>query len=283
MIKMLVVATLFVTQIASASTEPHVTSAPLGPSTFQVSETTEIPDGTLSPGKYTIRVADHLTDRMVVEIQGANGTRKELFLGVPAETSAATGPVLFTGSKATKALRGFSFTGRTTINFVYPKNDAVALAKANGVAVVAVDPASEGMPASPELSADDRRMITLWMLTPTPVGPGDASAGIQAARYQAPPTPAVSDAPVQAEAPTPAPVVPPPAERAPVQAEAPVPAPAVAPAPKHAAVLSAEAKPPVIRRLPKTASMMPLVGISGASFLCLAVGLGFFRRNANGV
>jgi hypothetical protein len=232
----LLVVALLASPIASAlASSPAANAVPTSSLNFQVDDKTEVPDGVLKPGSYSIRVVDHLSDRVIVEIKSSNGGPNQVFLGIPTESSASSarsGPISFTGSKSKAALRGFTFPGGVVIDFVYPKNDAVALAKTNGVAVVAVDPASEGMATSSGLSAEERKMVTLWTLTPTPVAPDGSGAGIQAAKYQAP---ASSNS------------------------------------------LRAEVKPPVIRRLPKTASMLPVIGILGLSFIGVAACLGFSR------
>jgi hypothetical protein len=82
-------------------------------------------------------------------------------------------------------LRGWYFAGAPSVlEFVYPKSEAVAIAKGNQATVPPIDPASEGRPVSIKgLSKDDLEVVTLWLLSPTKVGPGDTSGGIQAAKY----------------------------------------------------------------------------------------------------
>ena len=155
---------------------------------FTVSQETMIPGTTLQPGTYSIQVMDHLQDRFVLRIQGAGGTDHTLFLGVPStslKSSGDSGAVAYaSGPSGKAALRGFVFGGSTAIEFVYPKNDAVALAKLNEKKVLAVDPASEGKSEQlGNLNKDEMQMVTLWMLTPTPVGNG-GDPQIAAAKYQ---------------------------------------------------------------------------------------------------
>jgi hypothetical protein len=202
---------------------------------LQLQDDTETPDGTLKPGTYSIRIADHLVDRMIVEIHSDLGGVDKKFLAVPAKNLAGSlsiGPVIANGKKGKAAIRGFSFSKDNVVEFVYPKKDAVALAKANGVTILAIDPDSEGMPAAPGMSPEDMKLVTLWMLTPTPVGPGNAKAGIQAARYEAP---------------------------------------------ASSTTQHAEVRPPVLPRLPKTASELPLLGLVGLCSLAFATYLSLRR------
>ncbi len=176
---LVIVSTLVFSQICFAA--PADKKLPPTASSLHVDGKTQLPEGSLSAGDYTIRIVDHLADRVIVEVSGADGSDQK-FLGVPTRNIAASskpGPVLIKGAHGSSALRGFVFPKDNVIEFVYPKDDAVALAKANGVMVLAVDPASDGLATKDaRLSDEDRKIVTLWMLTPTSVGPG-----IEAARY----------------------------------------------------------------------------------------------------
>lgn len=184
--------------------EPPVAAAP---EQFQVTQKTEVPNTTLSPGNYTIRVLDHLRDRVILQVAGRNDHVQTTFIAIPASTmaNAPVGPIPFTsGPKGKAALKGFAFPGGLAVEFVYPKNDAVSIAQANETRVMAIDPASEGRVPAPKLSQNDMQMITLWMLEPSRVGAPDSKPGIAASKYQAPATSAT--APVQtAEATVPPP------------------------------------------------------------------------------
>ena len=154
---------------------------------FTVTDKTEVPGKTLKAGTYTIRVVDHLSDRMIVEVDGPGGTQATTFLALPSSKLQAggSGPITLRAGKGKNALRGFSFPNGTVAEFVYPKAEAVTLAKSNSTTIPAVDPESEGRSASPNLSRGDMQMVTLWMLSPTSVGP-DNTPGIAAAKYQTP-------------------------------------------------------------------------------------------------
>ena len=156
------------------------------PSTkLQVKETTSVPGSTLAPGTYTLRVLDHLSDRYVLSVEGGGGSHPS-FLGIPNPAlKGASGEIKWAKSPNDGVyLKGWNFAGGPgPLEFVYPKDDAVALAKANGTRVAAIDPASEGRVSNNGLSKEDMQMVTLWLLSPTHVGPGDASGGIKAQRY----------------------------------------------------------------------------------------------------
>ncbi len=133
-------------------------------------------------------MADHLSDRVLIEIDKRGSNKPAMFLAYPSTSlsgAASTGPITYSkGLKNKPTLRGYAFRGGSTFEFIYPKKDAVTLAKENNVQVVAVDPASENLPSLPQLTPKDQQEVTLWMLTPTPVQPGDSKPGIAAAKYQ---------------------------------------------------------------------------------------------------
>jgi hypothetical protein len=157
-------------------------------SQFNVSEPTLIPGTTLQPGNYSIKIVDHLQDRYLVNVNGMDSKSHALFIAVPSKSIRKAGhPGAISWNSAANgktALRGFDFgKSGTTLEFVYPKDDAVSLATANGTPVLAVDPASEGKaPQLNQLSNDDMQMVTLWTLTPERVG---GEAKISANKYQA--------------------------------------------------------------------------------------------------
>ncbi len=199
---------------------------------FSLKTRTQIPGRTLQPGSYNISLVDHLRDRLILRVDGP-GAKGDTFLGLPsANSQAQKGPVMLkAGATAPAALRGFAFSDGTFAEFVYPKDEAVALAKANDSKIPAIDPASEGKPNTlASLSNSDMELVTLWVLSPTAVGP-NSTPGIQAARYKAPVEDASSSAPA-----------PPPAHRA---------------------------KRSVLAALPHTASELPLIsGLGLLSFAC---------------
>ncbi len=263
-------------------------SSPAGASAqLQISQTTEAPGLSLSRGNYAIRVADRLQDRLIVQIQKSGSGSFTSLLGYPNPAlrgGSFTGPVLFaSGLKGKPTLRGYAFAGGPVVEFVFPKSDAVELAKANSVRVMAVDTASEGKVALPNLTQTDMSEVTLWMLTPTAVDPATAKPGIQAARYQVPAstgaqTSSPSVASVSGSEPSQ------PVYASPAQSSAPVtsPRPLKRPAPS-ASVQVASNHPPrpvrtIAKQLPHTATDLPLLSLVGLLSLLGASGLTLRRR-----
>ena len=157
---------------------------------FTVSQQTLVPGMTLQPGSYSIKVLDHLQDRYIVRIDAASGTQHSTFISVQdpkVKSAGKTGAVSWSaGPDGASALRGFTFGSSTpALEFVYPKADAVALAKLNDSKVPAIDPASEGRPAEVSgLSKEDMEIVTLWLLSSSTVGPTDTAPTIKAEKMQ---------------------------------------------------------------------------------------------------
>ncbi len=240
-------------------------------SQFQVTDKTQVPGHQLKPGSYSITIVDQLNDRMVLRVNNSAGKEEATFIGLPAGSrlpkQGGQGPIAMTAKGSNKALRGFTFADGSVAEFVYPKEEAVALAKVNSTTIPAVDPASEGRVATPNLSRTDMELVTLWMLTPTLVG---QTAGIEAKRYDQ-----VAEASTPPPPPAPTPRVR--TRTADVTVPAPVTSSAmvapVAPAP----VPHARAVAHPIAALPHTASELPLVGLAGALSVLLASMLSFRR------
>lgn len=264
---------------SSAFVSLPAVAAPGGASaSFSVSSKTLIPGETLNPGNYSIQIVDSLSDRMIVRIDSKGGKEHALFLGVRhgASHSQTTpdGVEWEAGPNKTPAIRGFSFPAGASVEFVYPKADAVALAKLNQAKVVAIDPESEGMPKIKGLSHDDLQVVNLWMLSLTTTGPANSTPAVLAQKY---------DATQQASEPVVATATP-----------APAPAPVTQPvqvaqldrssfgagtandvaAPSRPASRPVAKRHPAMAALPHTASALPLVWALGVLALLSA----FFMR-----
>ena len=181
---------LFVTAITSAGAAPTspYNDADLS-STFEIAAPVKVPGKTLKAGTYSIRILDHLSDRVLLQIESGKGKAETKFLAVPNASlsrGSGVGPIAYGQSKhGSDSLRGFAFPGGSTVEFVYPKAEAADIAKNHDASVLAIDPQSEGRPSATKLSKDDMELVTLWTLAPTRVGPENASVpAIQAQRYR---------------------------------------------------------------------------------------------------
>lgn len=230
---------------------------------FSVSGNTSVPGTTLKAGSYVIRVVDHMSDRSILRIEREDGKVVTTFLGVPNRQLAGnSGPVTWEGGNAgAKALKGFNFPGSYSVEFVYPKAEAVKIAVAHSAAVEAIDPSSDNLPSKEQkLTDDDMRIVTLWTLSPTRVNGTTAIAAekFKPAAEPAPPAPVVArnDPPPAPGAPRPG-IAPldPPRPPAPVRPASQMRTPAPAPKPP--------ARRPVASALPHTASNLPAALLAG--------------------
>ena len=247
-------------------------------SQLQLSQATEAPGTSLSRGTYSIRIADRLQDRLIVQIQKTGSSSPVTLLAYPnpgLRGGTSTGPINFlSGLKGKPTLRGYAFPGGPVVEFVFPKADAVSLAKDNAVRVMAVDTASEGRVSLPNLSQTDMNEVTLWMLTPTAIDPATSKPGIQAARYQVPAAPVTNSAAGTDQA------------DAGSQPTSAAPEPSVtAAASKRSAgtptLVASNHSPrlrPNVKQLPHTASNLPLLSLTGVTSIFAAAILTMRRR-----
>jgi hypothetical protein len=238
---------------------------------------TTVPGHVLDPGKYSIRILDHLNDRYILRVDDNSGRTLATFIGLhnpefdPSVVLHHQGAILWSAApKGSAAIRGFSFPGGNTLEFVYPKAEAVALAKLNANSVPAIDPESEGRKPDPNLTPEDREVVTLWMLSETRVGPKNETPAIEAKRFVAPGEPAATTQIARNEAPE---------ELAPVRATSPRPSPAVVVAPVPARVSKVKTKP-VAATLPQTGSSLPLLAMLSFGMLLTAGSLRLTRRTS---
>jgi hypothetical protein len=155
---------------------------------FTLSNPSNIPGVKLQPGSYSIRIVNHLSDRVILKVDAAEGNLHSTFIGIPnskIKKPAQSGPVIWANpADGASYLRGWYFTGAPSVTeFVYPKAEAVAIATSNPATVPAVDPASEGKVSDNTLSENDMQLLTLWVLSLQQVGPQGTPPTIQAARY----------------------------------------------------------------------------------------------------
>jgi hypothetical protein len=238
---------------------------------------TTIPGHVLGAGTYSIRILDHLKDRYILRVDDGAGRALATFIGLhnpdfdPFVAVHHQGPILWTSApKGSAAIRGFSFPGGNTLEFVYPKDQAVALAKLNTYSVPAIDPESEGRKPDPKLTPEDREVVTLWMLEATRVGPKNETPAIAAKRFVAPAEPATTTQVARNE---------PPEELAQVRSASQRPTPPVAVVPTPARVSKVKPRP-VATSLPQTASDLPLLAALSFGMLVTAGSLRLARGKA---
>ena len=139
---------------------------------------------------------------------------------------------------------------------------------------MAVDPSYDKLPSN--LSADDMKVVTLWLLSPERVTADNTGQGVKAAKYVAPNAAPSADATVASNAPpASAPATTAPAASTPApDASTPAPSDVAAQAPATAA-----ANPTVHsrRHLPKTASNTYLYALLGLILLGSAFGTRLMR------
>ena len=146
----------------------------------------QIPEAVLQPGKYTIHLEDHLPDRAIVRISEAGGTDHYL-LTVPSKKlpPASKGLIFFPGASSTEVLHAWECAAcKTPLEFVYPKDEAVKLTAETGKPILAYDPSYDKLPAN--LSPEDRKVVTLWLLAPKTVTAEGKGEGLTAAKYSSP-------------------------------------------------------------------------------------------------
>jgi hypothetical protein len=147
----------------------------------------QIPGEVLQPGTYVFRLEDRLSGRAIVRIDDAARGRHSLLLTVPSmRIRAGSGSqlVFFRAAGGTNILRGWQCSGcAKPLEFVYAKAEAVKITADSGQSVLAADPTYDKLPA--DLSPDDMKVVTLWLLSPERVSQ-DRGIGLKAAKYVAP-------------------------------------------------------------------------------------------------
>ena len=283
-----------------------------------LSEKLKIPGATLKPGDYTFSLEDRLQDRAIVRITSQDQSKHFLVLSVPSSKLAQPGSdglIRFTTANGKdQVLRGWACSSCTPgLEFVYPKAEAAKLTDETAEPVLAVDPTYDKLPAN--LSPDDMKVVTLWLLSPERITASNKGKGVKAEKYASvsqpnantqtaaanasantsevaqAPAPAVPAAPVTEVAPpaaTPAPAAPAPAASS-SSSEAPAPmapvqaatAPGPAAQPTEVASASVPATPAApAERLPKTASSDYLYLFGGMLLVAAALGVRLTRHVA---
>jgi hypothetical protein len=277
-----------------------------------------IPGKTLPAGTYTFKLADSPADRHIVQVFDKDQTQLiATLLAVSADRTEASGdPVIRfkeTPSDRPPALHYWYYAGERAGNeFVYPKSQAMMIARASGESVMAADSDSSnvddwksGQPtrvtadmaqsanasATPAVttpasttsststtSSDTTPQTTTPQTTPAPTTPAPTTtAPTTTAPITAAPT---TTAPTTTAAPATVPDQPQQPTTAPAPARAPMAAPpATAPTtPTTPAATAGTSGRSASSELPHTASEIPAVGLVGLLALAGALAVGVARR-----
>jgi hypothetical protein len=247
-----------------------------------------VPGTTLPAGTYTFKIADSQTDRHIVQIFNREGTKLfTTLLAVPAERNEAAGdPVITfkeTPSDRPPAVHYWYYAGEKAGNeLVYPKSQAMAIAKASGEDVMSVD--SSGTTIDDWKSGSVSRVKadtepSASSSTTSATSPSTTTASDTTTTQQ----PTTAPKPTTTPEPTPAPMTAQPTT-APQPTTTPEQPPAQ-PAPTTAAPTTPSVPPPSATdnavgtsgKLPHTASELPMVGLIGLFALGAAVAIRFAR------
>ncbi len=165
-----------------------ISSALSAPTTETVTLKTplKIPEATLQPGQYTFSVEDHLQDRAIVQITSTSGGTHYLVLAVPDSRIKTThsGTLIRFHSAAgsgKESLQAWACPGcDAPLAFVYPKAEAAAITSDSAQPVLAVDPSYDKLPDN--LTQDDMKVVTLWLLAPKEITPDHKGEGVTGAK-----------------------------------------------------------------------------------------------------
>jgi hypothetical protein len=151
-----------------------------------VNQQLRIPGAVLQPGRYTFAVEDRLQDRAIVRITSNDRGAHYLVLTVPNRKlrGNGTGGLVFFRSENAKqrVILAWACPGcRADLEFVYPKAEALQITDAAAQPVMAVDPSYDKLPEN--LSPDDIKVVTLWLLSPTRIAASGRAEGVNAERY----------------------------------------------------------------------------------------------------
>jgi hypothetical protein len=233
-----------------------------------------LPGTTLPAGTYTFRLADSQTDRHIVQVFNREGTKLfTTLLAVPAQRNEASGdPVITfkeTPSDRPPAVHYWYYAGEKDGNeLVYPKAQAMAIAKASGEPVMAVESSSP--------SIDDWKSGSISRVTAADAQPSTPPATTP--EQTTPPT-TPQQAPAQqpmtqAPQPTTPPTTTPEQTALPQQPTTP---PSSTPTVPPPSATDTERPVGTSGSLPKTASDLPLVGLIGLFALGGAVAIRIAR------
>lgn len=145
---------------------------------FTFKEPIEVPGRVLPPGKYDFKLLDAVSDRDIVEVYNADQTHLiALFMGIPDYRSNTPGKTIVTfeerKTSAPEALKTWFYPGDNYgLEFVYPKQRAMELAKRTNQNVLAMPTELAKNITMPTKSATDSHVMEmknapLFAMTPT--------------------------------------------------------------------------------------------------------------------
>lgn len=220
---------------------------------FTFSQPVALPGVTLPAGKYLFRLADSQTNRSVVQVYSADGRRLfGMMMTIPMErrTRIDNPQVNFMEAAASQPvpIRSYWFPGTQGWEFIYPRSQALVLAKNSKepVLTTAKDASEDEMKATDlaRVNASGSAVPYSQSDSQSAVSGSSASGEVAAANEPAPAnTPAAA-------------------------------APARAPISQNASAA------PARTRLPQTAGTTASVGLAGVMALCAALALGLTRRRS---
>jgi len=241
-------ATALVCSASVASAQLPSTAKPVY---FTFSKPVALPRVTLPAGKYLFRLTDTLAARTIVQVLSEDGKKVQgIFITVPAERPAAPDQAeirfLETAANTPPAVGTYWYPGdRTGWEFVYPRDEALRLAKSAKRAVLTTASAA---------NADQMRTADLARVSPegeqVPLGPQSD-------------TPAFAGDTVRGEV---------------AQDVAPAAPQPQAAANSQAAVSQTDTPRAPRTRLPSTASNTPAIALGGLIALFASLGVGLWRR-----
>jgi hypothetical protein len=273
--------------LLTAATAPAQGTLPDRKTIVTVSAPVSVPGTTLPAGTYVFKLAESPANRNIVQVFDRDEAKLiTTLLAVPAERAEAAGDPLITFKETPAdrppAVRYWYYAGEKSGNeFVYPKAQAMMIARASGESVSAVDTDAtdiEGLKKGEvtRVTANAEPQSTTSSSTSTTTSTATTTAATTTAPTTAAPT---TTAPEPAQPPvTTAPATPAPTPTEPAPTAAPAPA---TPAPSMTA---SQPEQPVgtsgrTEALPRTASELPTVGLIGLVALAGAFGVSLARRS----
>ena len=152
---------------------------------IELDQKLQIPGATLKTGTYAFSVEDRLRDRAILRITAKDNDKYYLLLTVPNEklgSEASSGLIFFRPTGKKQILRGWACPGcPAPLELAYPKAEAAKITGESGDPVLAVDPEYDKLPSN--LSADDMKVVTLWLLRPQRIDASQHGEGVSAEKY----------------------------------------------------------------------------------------------------